>query len=111
MKSETTVDPALAQCLDDEHIAQHMPGDVQRTAALSNIAVSAHHADDIPPSYLASHPGLLTLARVLGRNAARADMRRARRGVVAVMGVTDTLLVIAALIVGALIWSIVAGLR
>lgn len=111
MKSETTVDSAFDKCLDDDHIAEHMPCDVQRTAALSNIGVSSHHTDDIDPSNVASHPGLLALARVLGGHAARADLRRVRRGAVPVMALTDWLLITAAVLVGALIWSIMAGLR
>ena len=58
-----------------------------------------------------SHPGLLALARILGRSAAQADLRRTRRGAVAIMGMVDATLVIAALIAGALMWSVIVRLR
>ena len=58
-----------------------------------------------------SHPGLLALARILGRSAARADLRRTRRGAVPIMAVAEALLVVAAMIAGALVWSVIRRLR
>ena len=58
-----------------------------------------------------SHPGLLALARILGRSAARADLRRTRRGAVAIMGITDALLMVAAMIAITLVWSVILRLR
>ena len=58
-----------------------------------------------------SHPGLLALARILGRSAARADLRRTRSGAVAIMEMTDAMLVIAAVSAVTLVWSIILRLR
>ena len=57
-----------------------------------------------------SHPAVLRLACVLGRSAARADLRARRRGSVSVMGLPETLLVVAAMIC-ALLWNGLAGVH
>lgn len=75
------------------------------TLSKTDISASA------PNSVVGSHPGLLALARILGRSAAQADLRRARRGAVAIMGMADAVAVVAAMIAGALVWGVIMRLR
>lgn len=58
-----------------------------------------------------SHPGLLELARILGRSAARAELRRTRRGAMPLMGPTDALLLATVIVAAVLMWSVVMVLR
>ena len=101
MNIERKPSPLLEYRKHADEIAPEVPHGLQRTPP----------ADDADSQDVASHPGLLALARILGRSAARADLRRTRRGAVAIMGITDAMLVVAAMIAITLVWSVILRLR
>lgn len=58
-----------------------------------------------------SHPGLLDLARLLGRHAARSDLRRTRRGAIPLLAMGDQIMMATAVIVAAWCWFMVTALQ
>ena len=94
----------------DQFTGHDGSGGQERSLTASTRAVSTAYTPK-SASDDGSHPGLLALARILGRSAARADLRRTRRGAVAIMGITDVMLVVAAMIAITLVWSVILRLR
>ena len=85
------------------------PADEAKSQTVSrrrNIVCGALNPDETE----SSHPGVLTLARILGRQAARIQLKQARRGSVSIMALPEAFLVLVAGLC-ALLWRIFAGIR
>lgn len=81
----------------------------QSTITPKRAGVVARQTEAIGLDKIESHPALLQLARILGRSAARANMRRTRRGSAPVMATAEALLLIAVMALSALLWSAIVA--
>lgn len=102
-----TVDPPLGADNTSSYCGVSSTDMRSSEAAIRTTNISA----SVPNSVVGSHPGLLALARILGRSAARADLRRIRNGAVAIMRMTDAMLVVAAIIAFTLVWHVILRLH
>ena len=91
-------------------VKSEAPCERQSTKSLDQTAVAARQNKGIGLDNTETHPALLQLARILGRSAARADMRRTRRGEMPIMGPIDALLLATVVAAAVLMWGVVVVL-
>ena len=91
-------------------VASEAPRERQSTMSPHQKAVAARQSEGMGLDNTETHPALLQLARILGRSAARAEMRRTRRGAVPIMRSIDALLLATVVAAAVLMWGLVVVL-